>query len=259
MYPDAPARRITTWLAILGYTLVASGLPLPLGGVATPDARGAASARRVAAKDRSRPFPCMDSPCGCDTAERCFTNCCCHTPAQTLAWARAHGVEPAVLVALERRANAEPPAGTRPPAPTSRSCCTSAAPRALKSCCSTAPNADSAENPSGPDACSDRRSPADAPPATSEASVATDDDAPAGHDAPAGDEPVRQPRSRAVTLRAMLACGGIVAEWFSAGAALPPPRFEVAFVTILLDACPPADEAGEGLRGPPAAPPPRVA
>jgi len=259
MYPDAPARRITTWLAILGYTLVASGLPLPLGGVATPDARGAASARRVAAKDRSRPFPCMDSPCGCDTAERCFTNCCCHTPAQTLAWARAHGVEPAVLVALERRANAEPPAGTRPPAPTSRSCCTSAAPRALKSCCSTAPNADSAENPSGPDACSDRRSPADSQQTPPEAFVATDDDAPAGHDAPAGDEPVRQPRSRAVTLRAMLACGGIVAEWFSAGAALPPPRFEVAFVTILLDACPPADEAGEGLRGPPAAPPPRAA
>jgi len=68
MHPDAPARRITTWLAILGYTLVASGLPLPLGGVGVPAARDTATTKRLAAKDRSRPFPCMDKPCGCDTA-----------------------------------------------------------------------------------------------------------------------------------------------------------------------------------------------
>ena len=62
---------------------------------------------RLAAKDRSRPFPCMDKPCGCATAEQCFANCFCHTPAERLAWAKAHGVEPAVLAALEKRLAAD--------------------------------------------------------------------------------------------------------------------------------------------------------
>ena len=73
------------------------------------------------------------------------------------------------------------------------------------------------------------------------------------------DEPSHQPRSRSVTLRAMLACGGIVAEWFAAGAALPPPRLEVSLVMHVLDVCTPGDEAGESLAVSPAAPPPRVA
>jgi hypothetical protein len=95
MQPRAPLRRITTWLAILGYTLVAAGLPLPFGMIA-PAAPDSPAAKRVAGKDRSRSFPCMDRPCGCATAEQCFTSCCCNTPAETLAWATAHRVEPLV-------------------------------------------------------------------------------------------------------------------------------------------------------------------
>jgi hypothetical protein len=75
---------------------------------------------------------------------------------------------------------------------------------------------------------------------------------------PPADEPA-EPQSRSVTLRAMLACGGIVAEWFAAGAALPPPRFEVSLVMHVLDVCTPGDEAGESLAASPAAPPPRGA
>jgi hypothetical protein len=75
---------------------------------------------------------------------------------------------------------------------------------------------------------------------------------------PPADEP-GEPQSRSVTLRAMLACGGIVAEWFAAGAALPPPRIEVSLLMQVLDVCTPGDEAGESLATSPAAPPPRVA
>jgi hypothetical protein len=101
-----PLRRLTTWCVIGVYCLVASGLPLPLGG--SPAAVDAAASRRLAGKDRSTPFPCMDKPCGCATAEQCFSNCCCNTPAELLAWARARRIEPAVIAALQRRVAAPP-------------------------------------------------------------------------------------------------------------------------------------------------------
>lgn len=208
MHADAPARRITTWLAILGYALVASGLPLPLGSGPAPVARDAAAARRIAAKDRSRPFPCMDKACGCDTAERCFTSCCCHTPAETLAWAKAHGVEPAVLTALENRMRlprletVKLDAVRAAAVPPKSSCCSTSEASAKASCCATAVEIDS---PDVPDACCEDRVVAAAPAA--------------GTDGPAA----VQPRSRSLVLRAMLACGGIVAEWIAVGIAPPPP------------------------------------
>lgn len=242
MHPDAPLRRITTWLAILGYTLVASGLPLPLGTVA-PSAPESPAAKRLAAKDRSRPFPCMDKPCGCATAEQCLTNCCCNTPAETLAWAKAQAVEPAVLATLERRVAGCRQAVAKAATP---SCCSSKAPAAEESCCTSKQPATVECEGSALG-----NSPA-AVPASMQA-VARD------HEGPDDDEPPHQPRSRTVTLRAMLACGGIVAEWFVAGAALPPPRVELSLAMRVLDVCTPGDEAGECLRASPAAPPPRVA
>lgn len=47
------------------------------------------------------PFPCQGCGCGCKTAEQCWTGCCCFTPSQRIAWAKANGVKPpdyAVLV-----------------------------------------------------------------------------------------------------------------------------------------------------------------
>ena len=217
---------------------------MPFGTIA-PAAPDSPAAKRVAGKDRSRAFPCMDRPCGCATAEQCFTSCCCNTPAETLAWATAHRVEPAVLTALKRRVAGDRPAVAKA---TKSSCCSSKAPVAEESCCpSRQPAAAVAEDG---DLCSTEASHAATLPTTEEATP---------DKASSDGEPARQPQSRTVTLRAMLACGGIVAEWFAAAAALPPPRFEVSLVMHVLDVCTPGDEAGESLAASPAAPPPRVA
>ena len=243
MQPREPLRRITTWLAILGYTLVASGLPLPFGMIA-PAAPDTPAAKRLAAKDRSQPFPCMDKPCGCATAEQCFTSCCCNTPAETLAWAKAHRVEPAVLAALEQRVASGSQLVAKA---TKSSCCSSTAPAAEEPCCPSRQPAITGVEEN--ELCSMDASLA-ATPSTLEQGTP--------QQVPPADEPA-EPQSRSVTLRAMLACGGIVAEWFAAGAAMPPPRLEVSLVMIVLDVCTPRDEAGETLAASPAAPPPRVA
>jgi hypothetical protein len=52
------------------------------------------------ARHAGAPFPCQDHACGCSSAEQCWKSCCCYSPAQKLAWAQEHGVEPpAALVA----------------------------------------------------------------------------------------------------------------------------------------------------------------
>ena len=248
MQPREPLRRITIWLAILGYTLVASGLPLPFGsislGIVAPAASDSPAAKRLAGKDRSQPFPCMDKPCGCATAEQCFTHCCCNTPAETLAWAKAHRIEPAVLATLAQRVASSSQLAKKA---TKSSCHSSKAPVAEESCCgSRQPVAVVFEDTK---ICSHEQLLAATPSATEKVTT---------EKVPPADEPA-EPQSRSVTLRAMLACGGIVAEWFAAGAALPPPRIEVALVMHVIDACTPSDEAGESLATSPAAPPPRAA
>jgi hypothetical protein len=69
-------------LGVLGvcmvYLLAALEVPLPV------------FARKVS----SQPFPCQDHVCGCQTAEQCWSHCCCFTPEQRWAWAREHNVEP---------------------------------------------------------------------------------------------------------------------------------------------------------------------
>jgi hypothetical protein len=117
MRRDTTLRRVTIWMATIGYALVASGLPLPLGA-AQPASSTSAAAKRLAGKDRSQPFPCMDKPCGCTTAEQCFSNCCCNTPAELLAWAKANHVEPGLIAALRRRL-----AATGPETHAATSCC----------------------------------------------------------------------------------------------------------------------------------------
>jgi len=218
-------RRAVVWPMLGLYALVVSGLPLPL---AIPPAPGTAAARKLAGKDRSRPFPCMDKACGCDSAERCFSSCCCHTPAETLAWAKARGLEPAVLAALSRRVAAAKPA------PAAGGCC---AVKPQRSCCA-AEEADTANDNA---ICSESEL------------LATE--SVAGPATPPADE---DPGTTVVTLRAMLACGGIVAQWTAAGVSLPPPTIvsceipwpRVGTVTI-------CDEGTCGADGPPELPPPR--
>jgi hypothetical protein len=208
MKQSAVAVRSTTWCALLGYAVIALGLPLPFGSL--PADRGdagidPAAALLLAAKDRSRPFPCMNKPCGCASAEQCFTNCCCHSPAERLAWARARGCEASVRAALARAATLRP----EPRPEKAASCC------AAKAACSAA----KAEQP--------------AP-------------------APAAG------RGRSVTVRAMLACSGIVEQWFAASTALPPARVEPPRPHPCLQRVIVADARDDSLRAVPDVPPPRA-
>ncbi|MEP3479042.1 MAG: hypothetical protein ABJZ55_07340 [Fuerstiella sp.] len=44
------------------------------------------------AKDSSVPYPCMNRPCGCDSAEQCWRSCCCFTNQQKVTWAKKNSV-----------------------------------------------------------------------------------------------------------------------------------------------------------------------
>ena len=213
-------RRLTAWAMLALHCLVASGLPLPL---AIPPAPGSVAGRKLAAKDRSRPFPCMDKACGCDSAERCFTNCCCHTPAETLRWAKARGIEPAVIAALSRRMAAVEPE------PAAGGCCASTASK--PACCETA-------EPQQPSCC-----------AVADADAGLDEQPTSGEAA----EP------RVVSLRAMLACGGIIDGLLSLMVAGSLPPLAVVFSPQVVTArsliC--GDERPQGTPAEPAEPPPR--
>lgn len=194
------SRRAIAWVMLALYGLIASGLPLPLGEF-SGDAQ---TTGRLAAKDRSRPFPCMNTPCGCRSAQQCFTSCCCHTPAETLAWAKARGLEPAVLAALASRVAAAAPA------PVPAGCCSSSV-----GCDDRDETATGCEPPAVDDTvCSDYQS------------LAADRVEHGAEQIP----PVSRGRhdhepepTDVVILRAMLACGGIVGQWTGMATSLPPP------------------------------------
>jgi hypothetical protein len=70
--------RLPACVALVAYLVAALGVPLPA----------------MARKDTSQPFPCQNNPCGCRTAEECWTHCACYTAEERWAWAREHNVEP---------------------------------------------------------------------------------------------------------------------------------------------------------------------
>ncbi len=67
--------------------LVAAHVPIPLTPLRSPND-----------KDRSRPFPCQDRPCGCRSAEQCKKQCCCFSNDQKLSWAKRNGVTSSEVV-----------------------------------------------------------------------------------------------------------------------------------------------------------------
>ena len=206
---------------LAAYGLVVSGVPLPLAGSLA--ATGSPAAERLAGKDRSRPFPCMDKPCGCATAEQCFSNCCCNTPAELLAWAQANRLDPATLMALHERATAARPT------PATASCCSSA--NESPTCC--------AASAAAPSCC--------------EVTTA------AAPQQPADDVTEEAVASPGISLKAMLACGGILAGWSAATISLPAP----AIVSVERSAAccgriAVADDVGTSIDPTPDAPPPRA-
>ena len=114
---DGRGFRVVGWACAWWYLIIVSGAPICIPGMMS------------ASKDRSTPFPCMDSQCGCRDAEQCWKDCCCHTLSERIAWAREHGVAPpAYVVAADNQENW----------PDTRSCFAK-----KKSCCS---NVDESES-----------------------------------------------------------------------------------------------------------------
>ena len=107
-------RRIVTAGCLVSIVLLMTGIPV----------------RPACRKDLSSPFPCMESHCGCMTAEQCWRNCCCHTLEEKLAWARHHGVTPPGYV-LEQIACYDSDAEESG----SPSCCCSENQAVSKECC----------------------------------------------------------------------------------------------------------------------------
>lgn len=105
------------------YIITAAGVPLP----SPPQKSGEL-------------FPCSASHCGCKSAERCWSSCCCHTLAERIAWARKHGVRPpafAIAQARLARLNVSWLANQGPNAPAAspRKCCIASTRQAHAACC----------------------------------------------------------------------------------------------------------------------------
>lgn len=202
-----PGVRLLRWMVLLGYLLVAAGLPLPVGHGTLTAALNPAAARRLAAKDRSQPFPCMDSPCGCTTAAQCFESCCCHTPTELLAWATQRKLSADVLQTLQRRVAGDDGghAVTLALAACGEltadeaacgGCCCEATPAPEPVACCSAMDAD----PVASGSCCE---PLVKEPGSSEVAPLSE---------------------RMVVLQAMRACGGLASEWLACGCApLPEP------------------------------------
>ncbi|MBS0209858.1 MAG: hypothetical protein JSS27_12995 [Planctomycetes bacterium] len=64
------------WLVLAAFGAAAVGLPMP----------------SLVLNPTGEAYPCAAHGCGCHSAENCWRNCCCHTPAQRLAWAKRNNV-----------------------------------------------------------------------------------------------------------------------------------------------------------------------
>src|SRR5262245_46601381 len=101
------SQRVTALVALLAYINAAVASPLPV--------------LKERHKDRSRPFPCQDRPCGCNNADDFWRGCCCFTPEERLAWAQENAVTPPEFV--ESPTPAARSESSDPSAPTTEPCC----------------------------------------------------------------------------------------------------------------------------------------
>jgi len=91
------SRRIISGLLLVWLGLLQFPLPIALRAAGTSSSD----------KDLSTPFPCMNRPCGCRSAEDCWKSCCCTTKAERIAFVVEHGLDmPAAL----KEADEETPA-----------------------------------------------------------------------------------------------------------------------------------------------------
>ncbi len=93
-------RSLLVFLLTVNHLVVALGIPIPAPELATGRKGG-------------EPFPCINCPCGCRTADQCWRHCCCFTLSQRLAWAKDHGVTPPSDVVEAARDEAARESGSR--------------------------------------------------------------------------------------------------------------------------------------------------
>jgi hypothetical protein len=170
-------RRLFACVSLFAYLATVLGMPLPQGQ----------------AKDHSQPFPCQDNPCGCQNAEQCWRHCCCHSPEERLAWARANGIEPPAYAELPASAGWQSVRVRDQVASEPASCC---------SC--RKPPPDGARPRSGKSCCADREGPAD-------------------RSSNESDQNQRSAKRGWVRGVDVLRCQSLTTIWVSSGAASPPP------------------------------------
>ncbi|HEV2969476.1 MAG TPA: hypothetical protein VGY55_05750 [Pirellulales bacterium] len=173
--------RLCGWSSIALYLAVALGFSFPLPRMAF----------EAVQKDKSQPFPCMNSPCGCKDAEQCWRHCCCHTLAERLEWARENHVQPPDYVLAEAKAQ-----GIDWRAGPQRDCC------ADHDCC--------AEHDTTCCCCHDR------------ATKTENHDSDADHETDGSHDQDRSSAPGVVLIKA-LECQGIASNWSAAIVSLAPP------------------------------------
>lgn len=115
-------RRCASGILLAIYVVSAAGIPLPTGNMTLKS---------------GEIFPCMDCPCGCNSAEQCWRSCCCHTLAERVDWAREHGVRPPEYAIDEARRQRidlcwlDEPAGSQ----TAMKCCAAQGGQNKPCCC----------------------------------------------------------------------------------------------------------------------------
>ena len=72
------------WVGLVSFFVSALPIPIMLPSVKSIDGQA---------------FFCQDQPCGCASAEQCWTHCCCATLKERLDWAEKKGVTPPTYAA----------------------------------------------------------------------------------------------------------------------------------------------------------------
>lgn len=136
-FADRRVRRPLGMLLLVCMVILVAGVPLPV----------------IRQKQTSSPFPCQDSPCGCNTAAQCWDRCCCHSDSAKLAWAEKNGVTPPAFLVERVAAHVKNSTGENSTGENSmgisikatRAICCSAPKPAAENCCSTTPKKTQAE------------------------------------------------------------------------------------------------------------------
>ena len=107
--------RVIGLCCVFAYVVAATGaIPLPRIGAWLAGVTGSGEA-----------YPCAGHGCGCHSAQDCLEHCCCYTPAERLAWAKARKLPRAVAAVEEVVCGApdEAEEGAAEAPVANRSCC----------------------------------------------------------------------------------------------------------------------------------------